>query len=190
MRETELTTLVYKYNPYARFVFFLYLLVIFLFFLIAIDLIPMYIIWLVFCVWAIPLVYGAVSKKTVFNFRAWDKNMLTISPSCIWVGRQRFDVKEVKIDLQIHAYDGLVYRIRREGLLTPQTTYGNGNVLTVQNKGGIYDVEFHLRNYDSYSTLCTIVNEWKQAGVNLVVKESFTQEFVKKQYERKMRRRK
>jgi hypothetical protein len=137
-----------------------------------------------------PLLYGAISKKTVFNFRAWDNRLLTLSPVRIWIGKQSFDTHDIQIDLQIHAYDGFVYHIRKEGLLGRQSTFGNGNTLLIQHKGSMYDVEFHLRDYESYTTLCTIADEWKARGVRLVVKEIFTREFVKKQYARQQRKKK
>jgi len=189
MRETKLTTLIYKYNPYARFIFFLYLLGLFLFGVFAIDYIPMYIVWLVICVWSIPLVYGAISKKTVFNFSAWDNDLLALSPSVIWVGKQKFTVAEVKLELQLQAYDGFVYLIRTGGTLGKQLSYGHGNTLLIYHKSGVRDIEFHLRDYESYMDLCMIVDEWKTKGISLTVKEVYTREFVKKQFIRKQRKR-
>ena len=190
MQETVLTTLLYKYNPYARFLVVLYTVSIFLICLFAFDKIPMYIIWLVLCIWAIPLVYGAISKKTVFNFRALDNRMLTFSSSNIKVGNQRYPITDVSIELHINAYDGFIYRIRREGLLKFQTAYGNNNVLLIHYKGITYDNEFHLIDYNSYTTLCQLVDQWRAAGVTIIVKETFTREFVDKQYARRNRQKK
>src|SRR5687767_3115098 len=94
MQETVLTTLIYKYNPYARFLVVLYVASIFFICLFTSDLLPMYIIWLVLCIWTIPLVYAGISKKTVFNFRALDSRLLTLSSSYIKVGRERFPIGE------------------------------------------------------------------------------------------------
>lgn len=188
MQETVLTTLLYKYNPYARFVTVLYIVSIFLICLFLCDKIPMYIIWLILCIWTIPLVYGAISKKTLFNFRALDKRLLTLSSSYIKVGKERYAIGEVTIELHINAYDGFIYRIRQEGLLKPQAAYGLNNELLFTCKGVTYDHEFHLRNYADYTTLCQLIDQWKAAGVTLVVKETFTREFVDKQYARLIRR--
>src|SRR5687767_9848986 len=117
MQETVLTTLIYKYNPYARFLVVLYIVSIFLICLFTSDLLPMYIIWLALCLWTIPLVYAGISKKTVFNFRALDSRQLTMSASYIKVGKEKYTIGEVALELHINAYDGFVYRIRREGLL-------------------------------------------------------------------------
>ncbi|OQP46749.1 hypothetical protein [Niastella populi] len=184
MRETELTTLIYKYNPYARFLVVLYMLCMFLLCMFLSDWLPMYVIWTALCIWAIPLVYAAISKKTVFNFRALDNRLLTLSPSFIRLGREYYPIKEVALELHINAYDGFVYRIRQEGMLTPQITYGVNNVLLITYKGVTHDHEFHLRNYDDYTMLCRLTDEWRAAGVKLVVKEAFTREFVHKQYAR------
>jgi len=184
MRETELTTLIYKYNPYARFFVVLYVISMFFLCLFTSDWLPPYVIWLALCLWAIPLVYAAVSKKTVFNFRALDSRFLTLSPSFIKVGKQKFPIQDITIELHVNAYDGFIYRIRREGLLTPQTTYGVNNVLLITYKGVIYDYEFHLRNYADYTTLCELANRWQGAGVKLILKEAFTREFVDKQFVR------
>lgn len=190
MRETELTTLIYKYNPYARFLVVLYIISMFFICVFASEWLPMYIIWLALCFWAIPLVYAAVSKKTVFNFRALDSRFLTLSSSFIKVGKQKYLIQDIAIELHVNAYDGFIYRIRREGLLTPQTAYGINNVLLVTYQGVTYDHEFHLRNYTDYTTLCKLTDQWQVAGVKLVLKETFTREFVNKQYARLMKKRK
>jgi hypothetical protein len=190
MRETELTTLIYKYNPYARFLVVLYIIGMFFICVFASDWVPMYIIWLALCIWAIPLVYAAVSKKTVFNFRALDSRLLTLSSSCIKAGKQKFPIKDSTVELQVNAYDGFAYRIRREGLLTPQTTYGVNNMLLVTYQGITYDYEFHLRNYADYSTLCEVTEQWQAAGVKLKLKEAFTREFINKQHARLMKKKK
>jgi hypothetical protein len=127
-------------------------------------------------------VYAGISKKTVFNFRSLDSRLLTLSTSCIKVGKEQYPVKDTSIELHINAYDGFMYRIRQEGLLTPQTTHGNNNMLLFTYKGVTYDNEFHLSNYASYTTLCELVDQWQAAGVHITVKESFTREFVSKQY--------
>jgi len=188
MRETVLTTILYKYNPYARFFVVLYTVSIFLVCLFTSHLLPMYVLWLASCIWAIPLVYAAISKKTVFNFRALDNRLLTLSPSYIKVGHERYIIQEVAIELHINAYDGFIYRIRREGLLTPQAAYGNNNTLLFQYKGVTYDNEFHLCDYNSYKTLYQLVDQWRAAGIPVIVKEAFTREFVDKQYARSIRK--
>jgi hypothetical protein len=184
MRETILSTLIYKYNPYARFLVVLYIVSMLLIFVFACEIIPMYILWMVLCIWAIPLVYAGISKKTVFNFRSIDKRLLILSPRFIKIGKEQYPVKEVSVDLQINAYDGFIYRIRQAGLLQAQTAHGNNNVLLFTYKGVTYDNEFHLSNYSSYLTLCELVDQWRAAGVHITVKETFTREFVSKQYER------
>jgi hypothetical protein len=190
MRETELTTLIYKYNPYARFLVVLYIISMFFLCLFTSDWLPMYIIWLALCLWAIPLVYAAVSKKTVFNFRALDSRFLTLSAAFIKVGKQKFPIQDIAIELHVNAYDGFVYRIRREGLLTPQAAYGVNNVLLITYKGVTWDYEFHLSNYADYITLCEITNRWQAGGVKLILKEAFTREFVNKQHAGLMKKKK
>jgi hypothetical protein len=132
-------------------------------------------------------VYGGISKKTIFNFRALDNRQLTLSSSYIKIGREKYPIKEVAVEFHINAYDGFIYRIRREGLLKPQSAYGVNNELLFTCKGIACDHEFHLRNYHDYSILCRLIDEWKAAGVKIVVKESFTREFVEKQHTRLMR---
>ncbi|AEW03272.1 hypothetical protein A4D02_04470 [Niastella koreensis] len=184
MQETVLSTLIYKYNPYARFLVVLYIVSMLVLCLFICDIIPLYIMWTALCIWAIPLVYAGISKKTVFNFRCIDSRLLTLSPSAIKVGKERYPVKDTSIELHINAYDGFVYRIRKEGLLTPQTTHGNNNMLLFTYKGVTYDNEFHLSNYGSYTTLYKLVGQWQAAGVRITVKENFTREFVTRQYEK------
>src|ERR1044072_605549 len=101
MRETELTTLIYKYNPYARFLVVLYIISMFFLCLFTSDWLPMYIIWLALCLLAIPLVYAAVKKKTVFNFRAIASRFLTMSQSFIKVGKQKFPITDITLELQV-----------------------------------------------------------------------------------------
>jgi hypothetical protein len=187
MQETVLSTLIYKYNPYARFLAVLYIMGMLLIYLLFSDLIPAYILWLALCIWAIPLVYAGISKKTVFNFRSPDSRLLTLSTSFIKIGKQRYPVTDLSIELHINAYDGFIYRIRSKGLLKPQAAYGDNNVLLFTYKGVTYDNDFHLCNYASYTTLCKLVDEWRAAGVSIKVTEAFTREFVSKQYARQHR---
>jgi hypothetical protein len=154
------------------------------------DLLPMYIIWMGLCILTIPLVYAAISKKTVFNFRALDSRQLTFSPSFIKVGKQKYPIMDIVMELHINAYDGFIYHIRREGLLTPQTTYGINNVLLVHYKGITCDHEFHLSNHADYCMLCALTDQWRRAGVKLILKEAFTREFVNKQFVRMNRSKK
>src|SRR5438105_13126311 len=105
MRQTVLTTLLYKYNPYARFILFIYVLVVLLLYLLTCDKVPVYIICLALCITALPLVYGAISKKTIFNFRAWDSRLLTLSSSCIQVGKKKFCTADVKIEIHINSFE-------------------------------------------------------------------------------------
>ena len=93
MRETVLTTLLYKYNPYARFVVVLYIVGMLLLCMFICDIIPLYIIWTALCVWSIPLIYAGISKKSVFNFRAIDNRLLTLSSSFIKVGKERYPIQ-------------------------------------------------------------------------------------------------
>jgi hypothetical protein len=188
MRETILTTLLYKYNPYARFVFFLYASSILVLYLFTCDKVAPYLINLGLCVMLLPLVYGAISKKSVFNFRAWDSRLLTLTSSYIQIGKQRFQIADVKLELHVHAYDGFLYRVRRNGLLVPQSTYGDNNVLYIQHNGENYDVEFLLRDYDSYIILCRLIDEWKDKNVPITVKEIFNRDFVRKQNLRRLRK--
>jgi hypothetical protein len=187
MQETVLTTLIYKYNPYARFWVVLYIVSFFLISVFTFDQLPMYIVSLALCIWSMPLVYAGISKKTVFNFRALDSRLLTLSQSFIKVGGKRYPTRDLLIEIHLNAYDGFIYRIRREGLLTRQLTYGVNNELFFTCEGVRYDHEFHLRDYKDYTTLCQLIDQWKAAGVRLIVKESFTREFVDKQYAKMMR---
>jgi hypothetical protein len=190
MRETNLSTLLYKYNPYARFVFFIYATSIVLLYLFTCDKLPPYIITMGLCIATLPVVYGAIFKKSIFNFRAWDSRMLTLASSYIQIGKQRYNIIDIKLDVQVHAYDGFLYRVRRKGLLVPQSTYGDNNMLFLHYNGVSYDMEFLLRDYDAYATLLQLIDEWKEKGVAIEVKEGFNREFVRKQHVRKIRSKK
>ena len=111
--------------------------------------------------------------------------MLTLSSTFIKIGNQKYDISEIAIELHINAYDGFINRIRRKGLTKPYTMYGDNNMLIFVHKGISYDAEFHLRDYNSYVTLCKLTDAWKAAGVPVKLKENFTREFVHKQYLRK-----
>lgn len=187
MRNTTLITLLYKYNPYARFLLCLYASFILALYIIFCDKVPVYLINLGLCVMLMPLVYGAISKKTIFNFRAWDSRPLTLASSYIRIGKQQFNVADCKLEMHVHAYNGFLYRVRRKGLLIPQSTYGDNNILYFQHRGEQYDVEFLLRDYESYITLCELIDEWKGQGVLIEVKELFNRDFVRKQYHARVR---
>lgn len=188
MRNIFLTTLLYKYNPYARFILCLYTSLILVLYMLTCNRVPVYLINLGLCASLLPLVYGAISKKTIFNFRAWDSRSFTMASSYIQIGRQQFNVADLKMELQVHAYNGFLYRVRRKGLLVSQSTCGDNNVLYFRYRDVHYDVEFLLRDYESYITLCELIDEWKAQRVSIEVKELFNREFVHRQYHAGLRR--
>lgn len=188
MRETSLSTVLFKYNPYARFVFVIYVTFVVFLFVLTCDKLPTYIINMGLCVSALPVVYGAISQKSIFNFRAFDSRLLTLASSYIQVGKQRYNIIDVKLELQVNAYNGFLYQVRQKGLLVPQSTYGDNNLLYLHYNGISYDMEFLLRDYDSYLTLTKLIDEWTARGAAISVKEKFNRDFVCKQHNRRLRK--
>jgi hypothetical protein len=141
---------------------------------------PPYVTGIGFAVLIMPPIIGAVRKKSLFSLRTWDQRKLIFTPEYIKIGEKQFRVSDLKIALYVNGFEGFAYS-KNNKWISRNTIYGDRNYLSFRNEKGVEDFQFYLHDYKAYQSLYEVVEGWKSNGVKLVVKEAFTQQFVKDQ---------
>jgi hypothetical protein len=177
----KLTTIFYKYNRYALVIIILYVLVFVTFFYYTTRM-PMYATVTGFAILILPPIIAAIRNKSVFTIRRVDERRLTLTPAHIQIGDMQLAVADLKIALYIGGFDNFKYSKRRKWI-TQNTIDGDQNHLSVKLNGKVEDLQFFLRDYKSYESLCSVVDAWLSAGISIVIKEQFKRDFVRKQVE-------
>ena len=177
----KLTTIFYKYNRYALVIIILYVLVFVTFFYFTTRM-PMYATVTGFAVFILPPIIAAIRNRSVFTIRRVDERRLTLTPAHIQIGDMQLAVADLKIALYIGGFDNFKYSKRRKWI-TQNTIDGDQNHLSFKLNGKVEDLQFFLRDYKSYESLCSVVDAWLSAGVPVVIKEQFKRDFVRKQVE-------
>jgi hypothetical protein len=178
----QFTTVFYKYNRYALVIIILYVLVFGVFFYISMKM-PPYVTGIGFAVLILPPIIGAIRKKSIFSLRTWDKRKLVLTPTQVQVGEQQFAVKDLKIALFVSGFEGFSYS-KNNKWITRNSIYGDRNYLSFRREKSVEDFQFYLRDYKAYLALYEVLEAWKKTEVKVVVKESFSPQFVRDQVNR------
>lgn len=182
MKENTLTTVFYKYNPYATWIIIGYIILVIGFFF-ASATFPEPVTAAGAIILFLMPVYAAVKKRSFLKLRTWDPRSLILSSSYIQVGGQRMELSDIgAIALYIHSFYGFRYRLNRT--MGRESQYGDENTISVRYQGTVTDYSFFLPDFGSYQTLCAVADDWQGAGVSLVVKEAFDRDFVRDQVNR------
>jgi hypothetical protein len=178
----QFTTVFYKYNRYALVIIILYVLVFGAFFYISMKM-PPYVTVIGFAVLILPPIVGAVRKKSIFSLRTWDRRKLILTPTHIQVGEQQFAVSHLKIALFVSGFEGFSYS-KNNKWITRNSIYGDRNYLSFRSEKSVEDFQFYLKDYKAYLALYEVLEAWKKNEAKVVVKESFSQQFVRDQVNR------
>jgi hypothetical protein len=178
----QFTTVFYRYSRYALVIIILYVLVFGAFFYISMKM-PPYVTGIGFALLILPPIVSAVRKKSIFSLRTWDQRKLTLTPTHIQVGDKQFQVKDLKIALFVNGFEGFSYS-RNNKWITRNSIYGDRNYLSFRSEKSVEDFQFYLHDYKAYLALYEVLEAWKKNEVKVVVKESFSQQFVRDQVNR------
>lgn len=179
MNEHQFVTVFYRYNRFAPAIILLYVLAFGAFFYISMDLSP----WVTvvgFLALIFPPIYGAIRKKSLFNLRTWDERRLTFTPEFIQVGEVKYPITDIRMALHINGFEGFAYS-RKNKWIARNSIYGDQNYLSFRVDKKVQDFQFYIKNYKAYVSLYDVIDQWKKKGVKLVLKESFSFEFVRDQ---------
>ena len=63
-------------------------------------------------------------------------------------------------------------------MLVQSIADGDNNKISFRHGGEIDDFTFYLANFAQYAQFQAVINDWSAAGVNVVVKQVFDDEFI------------
>jgi len=118
--------------------------------------------------------------------RGWDKRTLIFSSEMISFGEDLYAVNELETAaVYLESFDGFKYRrFKNPGLnyggriLVQSIADGDNNKISFRHGGEIEDFTFYLANFAQYAQFQAVINDWSAAGVNVVVKQVFDDEFI------------
>jgi len=194
MPDHSVSALIYKYNPNAIWILSVYVIC-FLWFCISLPSLGSGEIY-VFggALIAAPL-YVRYSKKSPFKLRTWDERRLIFSSDGIQFGEDSYPVSGLETAaFYLDTFNGFEYRERGPSSYQKGTSPGaNDNVyvrsdgdkstISFRYKGVVTDFTFCLENYAAFASLRWVMTDWGAAGVNVVWKQAFEDDFITQEME-------
>ena len=182
MNQNAVTTYVYKYNPNANLIIIIYSICFFGFFYLLFS-IGFGIIWFGLPLIIFPL-YVRFSKQSQFKVRIIDKNSITFSFDGIKYGEVNYPRSQIEaVAIYLYSFDG--FEFRELGIYpgaNAQDTYvrasGDKNTISFRAQDNVMDFTFYLENYAQFCTLRRVLNDWISEGINVVLKQAFTDDFI------------
>ena len=118
--------------------------------------------------------------------RVWDERRLIFSSDMISFGNDHYAVNELETAaVYLESFDGFKYRRFRNPrfnqggrILAQSIADGDNNKISFRHGGEIEDFTFYLANFAQYAHFQAVMNDWSAAGVNVVVKQVFDNEFI------------
>lgn len=190
MSALKVTTLFYRYRPYANVFIMGYVLFTVLLFVLSAVFNAVYFVIVGALVLILPPILAVTMKKSWFRLRTWDERKLVFEEDAIRVGDKYYPVKDMdKIAVYVFAWQDFRYnpyqiKTKRNRLVLLKTAYGDLNRLSFRYFGDVLDFEFYLPDHKRYSNLLSILDSWQQNGIPVTVKEAFPREFVRRNYEK------
>jgi hypothetical protein len=181
-------TRVYKYNPYGFLVIGIYIIClgIFIFHLLLMSMSTLQIGIFGAMTLAVPL-YVRYGNNPKWRMMVWDEQRLVFSSTAIDFGDDHYPVNEMETAaVYLESFDGFKYRAigmpRNKfglGVMVEKKTDGDNNKISFRHGGETEDFTFYLANYAEYAELRKVIYDWSAAGVNVVVRQIFDDEFIK-----------
>jgi len=189
MTKHSVSALVYKYNPNAILIIAVYAICFFWFFISLPTLGSGEIYVFGGVLIAAPLLVK-YSKKSPFKLRTWDERKLIFSSDGIEFGNDSYPVSGLETAaFYLDTFNGFEYRERGPiNMATPTSPSQNNDVyvrsdgdkstVSFRYKGMVTDFTFCLENYASFAALRWVMTDWGAAGVNVVWKQAFDDDFI------------
>ena len=130
--------------------------------------------------------YVYYGNNPKWRMRVWDERRLIFSSEMISFGKELYAVNELETAaVYLESFNGFKYRrfknpgLNDGGRLLVQTIAdGDNNKISFRHGGEIEDFTFYLGNFAQYAQFQAVINDWSVAGVNVVVKQVFDDEFI------------
>jgi hypothetical protein len=183
----KVPTRVYKYNLNGFLVIGIYIIClgIFIFHLLLMSVSTLQIGIFGAMILAVPL-YVCYGNNPKWRMMVWDERRLVFSSTAIDFGGDHYPVSEIETAaVYLESFDGFKYRALGLGrkfygleVIVEKKTDGDNNKISFRHGGETEDFTFYLANYAEYAELRKLINDWSSAGVNVVVRQIFDDEFI------------
>jgi hypothetical protein len=179
----SVSTLVYKYNPKGFWLIGIYIvgLVIFISHWLTLSTAQIGLIGIIFL--AVPL-YVRYGDNENVRMMIWDERKLIFSSNSIDFGDDHYPVSELETAaVYLESFNGFTYRalgptMNNAALFVDKQVEGDNNKISFRHQGKVEDFTFYLANYAQFAMLKTVINDWSLAGINVVLKQAFDDEFI------------
>jgi len=174
------STRVYKFNPHTFAVLGIYSLCFIVFFYLIFWMTVTQILMFGSILVAIPL-YMRYGHNESVKLRSWDENRLIFSSDSIHFGDLCYPVKELEAaSVCLEAFTGFEYREPGSGMQRHILTKAKGdkNKISISYHGQVIDFTFCLASYEEFCTFQAIMDDWAVAGVNVELKQVFSDDFI------------
>jgi hypothetical protein len=194
MPNHSVAALVYKYNPNAIWIIAVYAICL-LWFCLSLPSLGSSEIYVFGGALIAAPIYVKYSKKSPFKLRTWNEIRLIFSSDGIQFGNDSYPVNGLETAaFYLDTFNGFEYRERGPAnfISTPipqqnNNVYvrSNGDKSTVsfRHEGIITDFTFCLENYAAFCTLRWVMTDWSAAGVNVVWRQAFEDDFIVQEME-------
>ena len=179
MSKHSVAALVYKYNPNAIAILSVYIICFFWFCISFTSLGRGEIYLFGGALVAVPL-YVRFSKKSFLRLRTWDERKLIFSSDGIEFGNDSYPVSGLETAaFYLDTFNGFEYR--EDGPRSNDVyvrSDGDASTVSFRYRGSVTDFTFCLENYAAFSALRWVMTDWSAAGVNVVWKQAFDDDFI------------
>jgi hypothetical protein len=118
--------------------------------------------------------------------QVWDERKLIFSSDAIDFGEDHYPIAELETAaVYLDSFDGFEYRTLgqpgvggSQGQVVERRADGDENKISFRHDGKIEDFTFYLADYAHYAAFRGVISDWAEAGVNVVVKQMFDDEFI------------
>ena len=188
MNNYTVSTRVYKYNPIGLLLLGSYIIClgVFIFHLLSLSQTQILICLSIFFIVPMYVRYG--NNRNV-RLMIWDERKLIFSSGAIDFGEDHFPINELETAaIFLDSFDGFEFRglrmagtgaNRGGGLLVDRKTDGDNNKISFRHEGQVEDFSFYLANYEQFSTFQAVLRDWSAAGVNVVLKQTYDDDFIR-----------
>ena len=181
----RVVTPVYTFNPngIAVVVIFIFGLGIFIFHFLSMSSIG---IGIAFFIFLSIYLYVRFSNSRKWRMLIWNEQKLIFSSEAIDFGESHYPVSKMETAaVYLDSFDGFEFRGAGDGrtLSTTRTADGDNNKISFRHNGQIEDFTFYLANYEQFAIFQAVINDWAAAGVNVVLKQTYDDDFIRTEME-------
>jgi len=139
------------------------------------------------CILLAIYLYVRNTNNPKWRMRVWDERRLIFSGDGISFGEDHYPVSEMEAAaIFLDSFDGFEFRgVKTPGvadggkLAVDRKTDGDNNKISFRHNGEVEDFTFYLANYAQFMMFQSVINDWSAAGVNVVVKQTYDDDFIR-----------